>query len=111
MSLTPIAPQHPLDAARSLLKKGIAVPYSLPLPTEDTNWKVSFEKPSDILVVGSWANKISVKGRDGKRFGVDLAVEMPEVSCIIVLLFSIHPIEWTYKLAIGSVPRKRLSKW
>ena len=79
MSLSSIAPQHPLVAARSL-KKGIAVPYSLPLPTEDTNWKVSFEKPTDVTLVGSWANKVSVKGKDGGKFGVDLAVEMPEVT-------------------------------
>ncbi|KAF9475207.1 Nrap protein [Pholiota conissans] len=72
-----VAPQHPLEAARKLLKKGVAVPYSLPLPTEETNWKVAFEPPSDITLVGSWANKVSVKPKDGNKFGVDLAVEMP----------------------------------
>ncbi|KAJ7746600.1 Nrap protein [Mycena metata] len=77
MASTPVAPQHPLDAARKLIKKGIAVPYCLPQPSEDTNWKVAFEKPSDITMVGSWPNKISVKGKDGSKFGVDLAVEMP----------------------------------
>jgi U3 small nucleolar RNA-associated protein 22 len=83
MSLPSIAPQHPLAAAR-LLKKGIAVPYSIPLPTEDTNWKVSFEKPTDVTLVGSWANKVSVKGKDGGKFGVDLAVEMPEVTIFAI---------------------------
>ncbi|KAJ7650617.1 Nrap protein [Roridomyces roridus] len=77
MGLSPVAPQHPLEAARKLLKKGVSVPYCLPQPTEDTNWKVAFETPSDITLVGSWANKISVKGKDGSKFGVDLAVEMP----------------------------------
>ncbi|KAF9552839.1 Nrap protein [Agrocybe pediades] len=72
-----VGPQHPLEGARKLLKKGIAVPYSLPLPTEETNWKVAFEPPSDIALVGSWANKVCVKAKDGKQFGVDLAVEMP----------------------------------
>ena len=80
MALSAIAPQHPLAGARTLLKMGIAVPYSMPLPTEDTNWKVSFEKPTDVTLVGSWANKISVKGKDGAKFGVDLAVEMPQVT-------------------------------
>ncbi len=79
LEIPPILPQHPLEASRKLLKKGIAVPYSLPLPTEETNWKVSFEKPTDILLVGSWANKLSIKAKDGKRFGVDVAVEMPDV--------------------------------
>lgn len=74
-----VSPAHPLEAARKLLKKGVAVPYALPLPTEDTNWKVAFEPPSDITLVGSWANKVSVKPKDGQRFGVDLALEMPNV--------------------------------
>ncbi|CAL1710724.1 unnamed protein product [Somion occarium] len=76
-SLTSIPPKHPLAASRELQAKGIAVPYPLPLPTEDTNWKVSFEKPSEILLVGSWPNKLSVKAKDGERFSVDLAVIMP----------------------------------
>ena len=76
LEMPPIPPQHPLEASRNLLKNGIAVPYSLPLPTEGTNWKVSFEKPADILLVGSWANKLSVKAKDGKKFGVDVEVEM-----------------------------------
>ncbi|PPQ96699.1 hypothetical protein CVT26_010251 [Gymnopilus dilepis] len=73
-----VAPQHPLEAARKLQKKGVAVPYALPLPTEETNWKVAFEPPSEINLVGSWANKVSVKPKDGLKFGVDLAVEMPD---------------------------------
>ncbi|KAJ7352492.1 Nrap protein [Mycena albidolilacea] len=77
MALPSVAPQHPLEAARKLIKKGVSVPYCLPQPLEDTNWKVTFEKPSDITMVGSWPNKISVKGKDGSKFGVDLAVEMP----------------------------------
>ncbi|TRM70534.1 Nrap protein [Schizophyllum amplum] len=72
------APNHPLQAARPLQKQGVAVPYSLPLPSEDTNWKVAFEKPSNITVVGSWGNKVSVKGKDKARFRVDVAVEMPD---------------------------------
>ncbi|TFY82387.1 hypothetical protein EWM64_g1615, partial [Hericium alpestre] len=94
-----VPPQHPLEAARLLLSsestklpkgkqiknKGkakaapvpIAVPYPLPLPTEDANWKVAFEAPTDVLLVGSWANQVSVKAKDDEPWGVDLAVEMP----------------------------------
>lgn len=100
MALSPAPPQHPLEAARSLLKKGIAVPYSLPLPTEDTNWKVSFEKPTDITLVGSWANKISVKAQDGGRFGVDLAVEMPTVRSA----FSVSG----YDQSLSNLPLRRI---
>lgn len=82
MQLDDISPQHPLEAARSLAKRGIAVPYPLPLPTEDTNWKVAFQCPQDITVVGSWGNKMTVKRQDGAPYGVDIAVEMPAVrSC------------------------------
>ncbi|THU79980.1 Nrap protein [Dendrothele bispora CBS 962.96] len=72
-----VPPKQPLEVARALLKKGVSVPYSMPLPTEDTAWKVAFDKPSDITLVGSWANKTSVKGQDKLKYGVDLAVEMP----------------------------------
>ncbi|PBK93042.1 Nrap protein [Armillaria gallica] len=72
------SPIHPLEATRPLLKKGISVPYSIPLPNEDSNWKVAFAPPSSITLVGSWGNKTSVKGMDGNKFGVDVAVEMPD---------------------------------
>jgi U3 small nucleolar RNA-associated protein 22 len=79
MQLPSIETQHPLEAARKLQKKGVAVAYCAPLPTEDTNWKVAFEKPDDITLVGSWPNKVSVKAKDGLKYGVDVAVQMPDV--------------------------------
>jgi len=86
MNLPAAEPQHPLEAARKLLKKGVAVPYCTPLPTEDTNWKVAFEKPDDITLVGSWPNKTSVKAKDGHKYGVDVAVQMPDVRLFQTLL-------------------------
>lgn len=79
-ALPSVGAEHPLAAARGLQKKGIAVPYPMPAPTEDTNWKVAFEKPEDITVVGSWLPKLTVKAQDKKPYRVDLAVEMPSVS-------------------------------
>ncbi|KAH9173856.1 Nrap protein [Lactarius sanguifluus] len=99
-SLPPVEPQHPLAAARALAEgsllsnnsgkeKGsrrdgtsppsqmVFVPYSSPAPTEDANWKVSFEKPSNIAIVGSWINNVAVKSPDGEPWVVDVAVEMP----------------------------------
>jgi hypothetical protein len=70
-----------LEASRKLRRSGIEVPYPLPPPTEETKWKVAFEAPSDITLVGSWANKVSVKAKDERKYGVDVAVEMPSV-CI-----------------------------
>jgi U3 small nucleolar RNA-associated protein 22 len=76
-SLPPVEVSHPLAAARDLLKKGIAVPYPMPTPTEDINWNVSFEKPEDITIVGSWMPRLAVKAQDKRPYCVDLAVEMP----------------------------------
>lgn len=79
LSLSSIQPQNPLVAARALSKNGVAVPFALPHPIQETKWTVAFEPPSDVHVVGSWANKISVKKKDSKYFGVDLSIEMPSV--------------------------------
>ena len=87
MGIPSTAPQHPLEGARKLLKKGVAVPYSLPLPTEETNWKVAFDPPSEIILVGSWANKVSVKPKDDLKLGVDLAIEMPDVRLALFFFF------------------------
>ena len=58
----------------------MAIPYAAPLPTEETNWKVAFRSPTNITLVGSWANKLSVKPKDDERYTVDIAVQMPNVS-------------------------------
>lgn len=84
--LPSISPRHPLEASRELQDKGIAIPYPIPLPTEETNWKVAFEAPNDISLVGSWANKVSVKSKDDQKYGVDLTVEMPCVGISCTML-------------------------
>ncbi|KAI0368535.1 Nrap protein [Pilatotrama ljubarskyi] len=75
--LPSVSPQHPLHASRTLSQKGISIPYVRPFPTEETNWKVAFEKPSEIVLAGSWATKTAVKGKDSTKYEVDVAVEMP----------------------------------
>ncbi|KIK81853.1 hypothetical protein PAXRUDRAFT_832582 [Paxillus rubicundulus Ve08.2h10] len=77
LALPSIRSQNPIAAARALSKNGVSVPFALPNPTQETKWTVSFEPPSDLNVVGSWANQINVKKKDGGHFGVDLTVEMP----------------------------------
>lgn len=78
MSLPPSPPVHPLEASRVL--HSVRVPYSSPYPTERSGWKLSFEKPTEITIIGSWQNNLSVKGNDGVNWTVDLALEMPDVS-------------------------------
>ena len=80
MSLPDVSPQHPVDASRQLLQRGIAVPYPMPEPSEDTKWKVAFSKPQEISLVGGWNTKSLVKRKDNLPYVVDLAVEMPDVS-------------------------------
>lgn len=79
LSLPSIPAQNPLMAAQSLAKQGVAVPFAPPLPSREDKWKVAFQPPREINVVGSWGNGTSVKKKNGGRFGVDVSVEMPEV--------------------------------
>ena len=85
----------------------ISVPYPLPTPTEDVNWKVAFEKPVNIAIVGSWINNLAVKRKDDEPWVVDVAVEMPSVSISISGVVYIMPIF----LATGLVSGKRLHEW
>ncbi|THH05718.1 hypothetical protein EW145_g4591 [Phellinidium pouzarii] len=48
-----------------------------PLEASHTAWKVAFEKPNDITLVGSWANRIGVKSASSVSWTIDIAVEMP----------------------------------
>ncbi|CAE6500930.1 unnamed protein product [Rhizoctonia solani] len=73
MNLPSIAPCKP----PTTIKKRTAVPYAAPLPSQDSQWTVSFERPSDIQLVGSWANGVAVRGNDQTGFSIDVAVEIP----------------------------------
>ncbi|SRR6266852_457236 len=96
-SLPSIEPLHPLAATRALSEGSFlssseklssrngnatplqttSVPYPLPVPTEDANWKVAFDRPANIAVVGSWINNVAVKHTDDEPWVIDVAVEMP----------------------------------
>ena len=96
-SLPSIEPLHPLAASRALSEglflseerpsrnrnatpiQTTSVPYPLPVPTEDANWKVAFDRPANIAVVGSWINNVAVKHTDDEPWVIDVAVEMPSV--------------------------------
>ncbi|CAE6493644.1 unnamed protein product [Rhizoctonia solani] len=73
MNLPSIAPCKP----PTTIKKRTTVPYPAPLPSQDSQWTVSFERPSNIQLVGSWANSVAVRGNDQTGFSVDVAVEIP----------------------------------
>ncbi len=96
-SLPSIEPLHPLAASRALSEglflssaekhssrngnatplQIVSVPYPLPVPTEDANWKVAFDRPANITITGSWINNVAVKPTDDEPWVIDVAVEMP----------------------------------
>jgi len=89
-SLPSNPPQHPLHAFKKLRKLGVCPLLTHPPPTQETKWKVAFEPPSEIQLVGSWPNQLTVVGRTAHAFYVDLAVEMPVVStspCVPIICY------------------------
>lgn len=68
------APFH--DATKAMRKTNkITVPHPQPAPPADTHYKLAYDAPSDINVVGSYPLKTMTKGED--FFSVDMVVTMP----------------------------------
>ncbi|KAK3321601.1 Nrap protein [Apodospora peruviana] len=78
-SIEAIEPHETLritHAASKLEKKHkIRVPFPEPKPADDSNYKVSFAKPTQFNVVGSYVSKTMIKTQ--KDHGVDMVVVMP----------------------------------
>jgi hypothetical protein len=89
--------ENPALIAKKLRSKGVEVPFPSPAPTENTKWTFKFEKPERINMIGSWSNDISVKYKDGINFGVDMSIEMPDVSETLSHL----PLHVIYSLLIS----------
>ncbi|OTA65835.1 Nrap protein [Hypoxylon sp. EC38] len=53
----------------------ITIPYPDPKPAKDSPYKLSFEPPAQINVVGSWILKTNVKSQ--RDLAVDMIVDMP----------------------------------
>ncbi|KZO90623.1 Nrap protein [Calocera viscosa TUFC12733] len=82
LSLPSIPPTHPLQAQALPQLHGVRVPYCFPRPAQEVNWKVRFDRPTEIHVIGSWATRtaVAIPGRAGKgkrEWGVDLGIVMP----------------------------------
>ena len=78
-----------LQDGRVTSLQNITVPYPLPSPTEDANWKVAFEKPLNISIVGSWINDVAVKRTDDEPWVIDVAVEMPPARLFLTRRLSV----------------------
>lgn len=75
-----ISPQGPTpiyQASKDLKKKHhVFVPFPEPTPSKDSPYKVSFAKPSQFNVVGSYVSRTMIKSQ-GRR-AIDMIVEMPK---------------------------------
>ena len=108
MSSKSVSARQPMRASRELLEYGIAIPYALPLPMEDS-WTVAYKKPTNICIAGSWVTKSGIKSRDNDiRWTVDLALEMPAVSSYST---SRRKGDLVNVNSLGVVSRKRLPWW
>uniref|UniRef100_V5GFV1 U3 small nucleolar RNA-associated protein 22 n=2 Tax=Kalmanozyma brasiliensis (strain GHG001) TaxID=1365824 RepID=V5GFV1_KALBG len=78
-TLSPIDPLPVGDAIKSFQKRTsgskVRIPFPDPAPKTDANYKLGFEKPSAMHLVGSWALKSAAKRPDG--IDVDIAAIMP----------------------------------
>ncbi|KAK9441303.1 pre-rRNA processing protein Utp22 [Metarhizium brunneum] len=74
-----IEPHAPLPIAEATAKfekqHRITVPYPDPKPRKDTPYKLSYAKPSQCNVVGSYVSRTMVKTQSA--LGIDMVVEMP----------------------------------
>lgn len=70
------APKSALDAEKELRSThGIVVPYPAPRPGKENKYTVSYVKPANVNVVGSFALRTGI--RTPEAYTVDLAVTMP----------------------------------
>ncbi|KAE8375318.1 Nrap protein [Aspergillus bertholletiae] len=69
-------PKPAIEAEKEIRNThGIVVPYPEPLPGKDTKYTVSYNKPTNVNVVGSFVLRTGV--RASEPYTVDLAVTMP----------------------------------
>ncbi|KAF4556159.1 Nrap protein nucleotidyltransferase domain 4-containing protein [Elsinoe fawcettii] len=75
--LEPRGPKSISDAERDLIKKSrVAVPFPDPRPPQDAQYKLEFQKPASINVVGSYASSLYFRGN--KTLEIDMMVQMPD---------------------------------
>ncbi|KAN0064992.1 U3 snoRNP protein [Thecaphora frezii] len=77
-SLQPIEPlpvAQALDRLQKRSKRALNVPFPDPVPKGDAPYKLGFDKPAGMHLVGSWPLKSTAKKPDG--IDVDVAVVMP----------------------------------
>lgn len=75
--LSPRSPTPIVAAERDLIKKSrVAIPFPDPRPPQDAQYKLEFQKPASINVVGSYASNLYL--RSNKLLEVDMMVQIPD---------------------------------
>jgi U3 small nucleolar RNA-associated protein 22 len=66
-----------LQAERDMIKKSkVAIPFPEPRPAHDAQYKLAYEKPQNVNVVGSFPLKLSLRDRQ-VPLSIDMLVTMP----------------------------------
>lgn len=79
-SLPEIAPSAPKKALKKVRDVPFPGPKALHLLTEEVQWKLGFEKPTEVLVAGSWPVVGGYRKAKGAEGNIDIVVAMPPVS-------------------------------
>jgi U3 small nucleolar RNA-associated protein 22 len=67
-----------LQAERDMIKKSkVAIPFPEPRPAHDAQYKLAYEKPQNVNVVGSFPLKLSLRDRQAP-LSIDMLVTMPK---------------------------------
>lgn len=67
-----------VDAERDLIKKSkVAIPFPDPRPAHDVKYKLAYEKPQNVNVVGSFPLKLSLR-QSQTPLSIDMVVTMPK---------------------------------
>lgn len=83
-------PESPLKAHKQL-KHVVPYPPAIRASLKEVNWKVAFEPPQRLNVVGLWPVGAAVNTKE-HGFNIDLALEMPSVSSISVPSCSVSKV-------------------
>ena len=92
-SISPLSPVSAREAAARI--ENVDIPWVGPVASspivgkgkEDSKWTLGWEKPSEIIIGGSWGVCGGYKKGKGEAGGVDMVIVMPEVCISLFRMF------------------------
>ncbi|KAI1608715.1 Nrap protein [Exophiala viscosa] len=70
------APVTAIDALKHFRKHGVEIPFPKPQPTKDTNYKLAFKAPQEVVTDGALPLNLSIKGDHVIRMTVIMPAEV-----------------------------------